>query len=184
MSIILHSIKSCLNIFSFDKNLFKACRNVTPQFPIRHDNLSIEFTWIFTYFIVWWKKLFWINTLHQKIKTSNGTPTIFFKPYQIQYMENYFHMDHVRKVCITGYPYLWTELHHFWDRNCYGLHQHSSVRPVLCEEHCHVFVDIFMNFTRSHEEGAAMYLNCFTPWIRVLLGLKIHQENIVHRIYW
>jgi len=81
-------------------------------------------------------------------------------------MENYFHIDHARKACVKTYLILRNEsqkygkLRDFEDKNCYGLHRHSSVRPVLlCEEHRCVFVDLFVNTTRWHEEGAIIHLN-------------------------
>jgi len=61
-------------------------------------------------------------------------------------MEIYFHIDQARKACVKAYLNLRTEsqkyekLRDFEDENCYGLHRHRIVRPVLLsEEHSCVF---------------------------------------------
>ena len=58
-------------------------------------------------------------------------------------------------TCVTAYLNLRTEsqkhrkLCYFCEKNSYGLHQHSSVRPVLlCEEHGYVFADFFHEFDK------------------------------------
>ena len=60
-------------------------------------------------------------------------------------MENYFHIDHARKICIRVYLNLQTESQKYAKpcnimrkNTCsHVFHGHCSVRPVLCEEHCY-----------------------------------------------
>ena len=56
--------------------------------------------------IAHWTKLFWIDVILYKNKTSQGTSIIFFsfEVYQIPHMGKYFHVDHARRTCITAYP--------------------------------------------------------------------------------
>ena len=56
--------------------------------------------------IVHWTKLFWIDVILYKNKTSQGTSIIFFsfEVDQIPRMGKYFHVDHARRTCITAYP--------------------------------------------------------------------------------
>ena len=51
-------------------------------------------------------KLFWIDVILYKNKTSQGTSIIFFsfEVDQIPHMGKYFHVDHARRTCITAYP--------------------------------------------------------------------------------
>ena len=55
---------------------------------------------------VHWTKLFWIDVILYKNKTSQRTSIIFvsFELYQIPHMGKYFHFDHARRTCITAYP--------------------------------------------------------------------------------
>ena len=56
---------------------------------------------------VYWTKLFWIDVILNKNKTSQGTSIIFFsfEVYQIPHMGKYFHVDHARRTCImSAYP--------------------------------------------------------------------------------
>ena len=53
------------------------------------------------------------------------------------------------------YLNLWTESQRYGKLREF---QDISVRPVLlCEEHRYVLVDIFMNLTRWHDEGAIIH---------------------------
>ena len=57
--------------------------------------------------IVHWTKLFWIDIILYKNKTSHkGTSIIFFslELHQIPHMGKYFHVDHARGTCIIAYP--------------------------------------------------------------------------------
>ena len=61
--------------------------------------------------IVHWTKLFWIDVILYKNKTSQGTSITFFsfEVYQIPHMGKYFHVDHARSTCITAYPNMVTK---------------------------------------------------------------------------
>ena len=56
--------------------------------------------------IVNWTKLFWIDVILYKNKTSQGTSIIFFsfEVYQIPHVGKYFPVDHAGRTCITTYP--------------------------------------------------------------------------------
>ena len=55
--------------------------------------------------IVHWTKLFWIDVIFYKNKTSQGTSIIFFsfELYEIPHMGKYFYVDHASRTCITAY---------------------------------------------------------------------------------
>ena len=95
------------------------------------------------------------------------------KPYQITHMENYFHIDQVRKVCITAYLNLWTEskkygkLCHFWDKNCYGFpYKHHSTAEALQEftflvaQHLRVAKAVLVSHSSSQHKISCTAIKC------------------------